>query len=225
MHVFTECNFTQKVWSEVLKELNMNITLPTNWNNIFFISNDCYQGTLHKNIDFARAWEALPRFVCWKNWNARKKEIFEGKNVCINKVSVAKKALWVDTLSIRGMKSIKNEPLTVEERTWMVDILWNPSPRTNPSKKSGLPCWQIRMSMEELQNWRINTEISSLFFDGASKGKPGIASAGASGVIFDCKGNKQKEYACGIGRETNNGAEWYALIKGLELAKKWRLRK
>ena len=62
-----------------------------------------------------------------------------------------------------------------------------------------------------------------MFFDGASKGNPRIAGVGR--VIFDYKGNKQKEYAWGIGRETNNGAEWYALIKGLELAKKWRLRK
>ena len=77
------------------------------------------------------------------------------------------------------------------------------------------------MSTEELQNCRINTRISSLFFDGASKGKPRIV--GAGGVIFDCKRNKQKEYACGIGRETNNGVEWYALIKGLELAKEMEI--
>ena len=73
------------------------------------------------------------------------------------------------------------------------------------------------MSVEELSKWRNNSGIISLFFDGASKGNPGIASVG--GVIFDHKGTKQQEYACGIGRETNNGAEWYALIKGLELAR------
>ena len=56
-----------------------------------------------------------------------------------------------------------------------------------------------------------------MFFDGASKGNPGLE--GAGGVIFDSKGNKQKEYAWGIGRATNNGAEWLALIKGLELSR------
>ena len=131
-HVFTECNFTQKVWSKVLKELNMNITLPTNWNDIFFNWNDYYQGTLNKKPDFAKAWEALPTFVCWKNWNAKNKEIFERKSTYINKVYVAANALWVDTLCIRGMKRIKNEPLTMEERAWMADILWNPSPHINP---------------------------------------------------------------------------------------------
>ena len=56
-----------------------------------------------------------------------------------------------------------------------------------------------------------------MFFNGASKGNLGLV--GTSGVIFDSKGNKQKEYAWGIGRATNNGEEWIALIKGLELAR------
>ena len=73
------------------------------------------------------------------------------------------------------------------------------------------------MSTEDLSKWRNNSRISSLFFDGASKGDLGIA--GAGGVIFDHKGIKQQENAWGIGRATNNGAKWYALIKGLELAR------
>ena len=73
------------------------------------------------------------------------------------------------------------------------------------------------MSIEDLSKWRNNSGISSLFFDGASIGNPGIA--GAGGVIFDHKGSKQQEYASGIGRATNNGTKWYALIKGLELAR------
>ena len=56
-----------------------------------------------------------------------------------------------------------------------------------------------------------------MLFDGSSKGNLGIV--GAGGVIFDSKGNKQKEYAWGIGRATNSGVEWLALIKGLELAR------
>ena len=53
------------------------------------------------------------------------------------------------------------------------------------------------MSNEELQNWWTKIGSSSLFFDGVSKGNPGLVDAG--GVIFDSKGNKQKEYASGIG--------------------------
>lgn len=42
--------------------------------------------------------------------------------------------------------------------------------------------------------------------------------ASARGVICDSKGNKQREFAWGIGRKTNNKAEWLGLIKGLETA-------
>ena len=56
-----------------------------------------------------------------------------------------------------------------------------------------------------------------MFFYSASKGNPGLV--GAGGVIYDPMGNKQKEYAWGIGRAMNNGAKLIALIKGLELAR------
>ena len=39
------------------------------------------------------------------------------------------------------------------------------------------------------------------------------------GVPFYFKGNKLKEYSWGIGKKTNSGAKWRALIKGLELAR------
>ena len=59
------------------------------------------------------------------------------------------------------------------------------------------------MGNEEFQNWWTKIGNNSLFFDGAFKGNPWLASA--SRVIFDSKGNKQKEYAWDIGRVANNG--------------------
>ena len=96
----------------------------------------------------------------------------------------------MDSLSIRGMKSINKEPLTVEERAWMSDFLLLPTSRSwlNPPKKQKILNWKLRMSNEEFQNWWTKIGSSSLFFDGASKGNPGLA--GVGGVIFDSKGNK-----------------------------------
>ena len=59
-------------------------------------------------------------------------------------------------------------------------------------------------------------DCHTLFFDRASKGNPGLI--GASRVIFYPGGNKQKDFAWGLGRSTNNHAEWQALLKGLEIA-------
>ena len=188
-HVFTECKFMQKVWTNALRELKMNITMPTNWNDLFFSWKDYYQGSFNQKSDFIRAWEALPRFICWKIWTTRNKGIF-GVSSSANKVSISAKSLWVDSLSTRGMKSINKEPLAVEERAWMVDLLGHPSSCfwSNPTKKPSLSTWQIRMSNEYFQNWWDKIGIGSLFFYGASKGNPGLAGVGR--VISDSKGNK-----------------------------------
>ena len=92
--------------------------------------------------------------------------MFEGVNASTKKVFGLEKTLWVDSLSTRGMKGINKEPLSVEERAWIVDLLGYPSSSfwSNPTKKPNLPNWQIRMSNEEFQNWWANIGTSSLFF-------------------------------------------------------------
>ena len=93
------------------------------------------------------------------------------------------------------MKNINKEPLTIEERAWIVDLLGHPSSSfwSNHTKNTNPPSWQIRMSNEEFQNWWAKIGINYLFVDSASKGNPRLARIG--GVIFDPMGNKQKEYA------------------------------
>ena len=78
------------------------------------------------------------------------------------------------------------------------------------------------MNSEEFKCWWKKLGCSSLFFDNALKGNLGMA--GAGGVYFNSEGIKLKEYAWGINRKTNNGAEWLALIKGLELARKYGIK-
>ena len=58
-------------------------------------------------------------------------------------------------------------------------------------------------------------DCHSLFFDGASKGNPGLG--GAGGEFFYHRGNRQKDYAWGLGKKSNNYAVWLALIKWLEI--------
>ena len=71
--------------------------------------------------------------------------------------------------------------------------------------------WKIRMNLEEFKGWWEKLGCSSLFFDDASKGNPGMAGVGE--VYFNSKGIKLKEYAWGIDMKTNNGVEWLVLIK------------
>jgi ribonuclease HI len=57
-----------------------------------------------------------------------------------------------------------------------------------------------------------------LFVDGAARGNPGPAGAGA--VLFDPAGEKRGEESRYLGETTNNVAEYQAIILGLELALK-----
>jgi ribonuclease HI len=56
----------------------------------------------------------------------------------------------------------------------------------------------------------------TLFFDGAARGNPGPAGAGA--VLLDEKGVEVERIRRPLGKRTNNEAEYLALIAGLEAA-------
>jgi ribonuclease HI len=68
-------------------------------------------------------------------------------------------------------------------------------------------------SLEEREagTWR-------LYVDGASRGNPGPAGAGA--VLLDPAGRVAEEASRFLGRTTNNVAEYQALLLGLELARR-----
>jgi ribonuclease HI len=63
---------------------------------------------------------------------------------------------------------------------------------------------------EDIEPWR-------LYVDGASRGNPGPAGAGA--VLFGPQGEKRAEESRYLGETTNNVAEYQALLLGLELAR------
>lgn len=58
----------------------------------------------------------------------------------------------------------------------------------------------------------------TLYADGAARGNPGPAGAGA--ILYDEKGRVVAELARPLGRATNNVAEYSALILGLEEAER-----
>lgn len=62
----------------------------------------------------------------------------------------------------------------------------------------------------------MNEEMK-IHTDGGSRGNPGPA---AIGMVID-HGGKRKEYACCIGKATNNEAEYSALVLALKKAKQF----
>jgi ribonuclease HI len=67
------------------------------------------------------------------------------------------------------------------------------------------------------------TTEADLYCDGASRGNPGAASIGF--VLVDRAGNELVAHGETIGRQTNNFAEYTALLRGLEAAQARGLRR
>lgn len=73
----------------------------------------------------------------------------------------------------------------------------------------------IRFDLGDLKMW-------SLYVDGASRGNPGPAGAGA--VLYGPQGEKRAEESRYLGQTTNNVAEYQAFLLGLELAQKLEVK-
>ena len=147
----------------------------------------------------------LPKYICWKIWIARNKGIFENLNPSPGKVSSFAKALWAEALLSNELRHLHLEPLNYKEKNWTRDFITQHKTPWTDVKKPNHTRWQIRKNPESFNKWWTNLDRHTLFFDGASKGNLGLSSAGE--VIFDPGGNKQNEFAWGIGRNTNNYAE------------------
>lgn len=66
----------------------------------------------------------------------------------------------------------------------------------------------------------MKVEILHIYTDGASRGNPGASSVGI--VIYDADNKELERYKEDIGISTNNIAEYSAVIKSLEMAKKYQ---
>jgi ribonuclease HI len=69
----------------------------------------------------------------------------------------------------------------------------------------------------------LEAGVWSLYCDGASRGNPGEAGAGA--VLIDPTGNIKGQYGKYLGQTTNNVAEYLALILGLKKAQNLGVKK
>src|SRR3989338_7927050 len=80
---------------------------------------------------------------------------------------------------------------------------------------------QLRLPLSYKQSKKVSE--AHLFTDGASRGNPGEAGAGI--VLQASTGEIIKKEAVYLGIQTNNVAEYQALLLGLKLAKKLGIRK
>ena len=108
-HLFLHCNFSTEVWTLAVQELQINLILPTNWNDLFACWKDYYHGYLLQKPDLTRAWVALPKYLCWKIWVTRNKNLFEDEASCPMKERLSAKSLWVEALVTDSQGNEENQ--------------------------------------------------------------------------------------------------------------------
>ncbi len=93
------------------------------------------------------------------------------------------------------------------------------------TERFGLTPERLQNLFREVADYYRNLEEGtwSLFCDGASRGNPGLAGAGA--VLLNPRGEAAAQLARFLGETTNNVAEYQALILGLKEAARLGARK
>jgi ribonuclease HI/exonuclease III len=213
-HLFLECNFAKEVWRLSLLDLQIPAfpqstvaALFASWNNIY------PQGIPTKSF-WRKIWTAVPKFVCWQLWLARNDQIFNGHTRSPLQVAVKAKALLLETAQHQYFN--EDPLLRPEERRWLSPL--EPSPRKlllTPQTVN--PEWRIRESEDSFTNWWKSKKLTTIFFDGASKGNPG--NAGAGGVIYSSDGILRDCFCWGLGQKTNNQAEILGLLRACLIAR------
>ena len=153
----------------------------------------------------------IPKIVCWKLWLERNNRLFRNESCNSSRVITKVKALLGETLEANSAKK-PGKALDREEDLWLNGMVPNHKDCSTLSA-SVHSIWEIRLEEQEFIKWRSALNIHCLFFDGASKGNPGIA--GGGGVLLGPDGSDVLRFAWGLGRESNNRAEALALWQGL----------
>ena len=159
-------------------------------------------------------WMWIPKFTCWKLWLERNNRNFREEKCNTVRIISKIKALLGEALEA-NISSRNDLSLTKDEEQWLKELIPNLKERPIPPDASHAN-WEIRLEESEFIKWRSALEDHCLFFDGASKGNPGIA--GSGGVLLNPGGFTEMRFHSGLGIETNNRAEALALWQGLNLA-------
>jgi hypothetical protein len=111
----------------------------------------------------------------------------------------------------------KEDPsLLPEEKRWLGPLV--PYPRKYLlSPQTVNPDWCIRDDDDTFQSWWWSQNLTTIFFDGASKGNLGVA--GAGGVIYSPDGSSKDCFYWGLGQKSNNQAKILGLLKACLIAR------
>ena len=117
----------------------------------------------------------VPKAICWKIWLERNSRVFRDEENSSVKIAIKCKALLGELSEAK--RQLKNSrDLDPQEERWLSQFHC-PDPIPNATIASHAN-WEICLEENDFLIWRSKLKKSCLFFDGASKGNPGLAGGG-----------------------------------------------
>ena len=173
-----------------------------------------FPGSLIKKPILSRLWASIPKNICWQLWLDRNKAIFKDQKVVPARIAAKTIGMTAEKFASSSISFPEKEAIPDPYSTWCKNFLKERRPlQSKISSIGSAPLrkpfpWEIRLSSKEFSIWFREKNSYALFFDGASKGNPGVA--GAGGILLDPRGQIEQTFAWGLGIISNNEAEWLA---------------
>ena len=111
---------------------------------------------------------------------------------------------------------------SLSDPSWTGSVTFSSGIKLNCAKPVSSFHWKYRGNEASLTNIWIHSVLAAIFFDGASKGNPGVS--GVGGVVFFPSSLNYLSFSWGLGLMTNNQAEYYNLLMAIQLAKGKRFK-
>lgn len=170
-------------------------------------------GSLQNKSSFKYVWLALPKYTCQKIWLSCNLTIF--KSTTLSAKSTTLKALSL---------CLKLNPLHRDSDFNEIEVRWEGSLSSQPystlSSKVVLPSQKLRLSPEELDDWKKHQEKCVLQFYGASMKNTWVV--GWGGILINIDGIIQIKFSWDLGRKPTfrlkcmASSKVYALLKTKE---------
>jgi hypothetical protein len=193
-HLFVDCLFANKVWLLILHGLKVAAPTKISVVDLFTTWKERYPSLSLKSL-WARVWITIPKYVCWKLWLTRNEQTLNNTAWTPNMVAAKAKGLLLETFSSQNHKV--DISLQQEEKNWLSTFVlthWI----HNIDKPHLKNKWRLRDNHDIFQSWWRKQGITTVFFDGTSKGNPGTA--GAGGLIYSIEGRIQETFSWGLGQ-------------------------
>ena len=159
-----ECEFSKNVWAMVLSGVHLSLPTQTSVATLYLSWHD---GRPSKNrvLVLHMFSHSILKFTLWSIWISSNSCVFNNQR-SIFQIAASKSLAFISELICCPISSLPSS-LRLEASP----VVWLFKPVLAPS-------WRFRGSQEEFFSLWWSSPSAVIFFDGASKGNPGVSGAG-----------------------------------------------